>query len=63
VIDRMIERENEIFAVLEGLREKELDFVLVGGYAVSAFSHRFSVDADIVVDEGDLDKFKAFLED
>lgn len=62
MMDKMINRENEIFSVLQKLTEKELDFVLVGGYAVSAFSHRFSVDADIVIDESNLDEFTAFLE-
>ena len=45
------------------MKEEDLDFILVGGYAVSAFSHRFSVDADLVVKDGDLEKFREILEE
>lgn len=54
-----IERENEIFDILSEL--SGLDFVLIGGYAVSAYKHRFSVDADIVIRKTDLPKFEDIL--
>jgi hypothetical protein len=34
----------------------------VGGYAVSAFKHRFSIDADIIIKEEDLPKFTEVFE-
>lgn len=58
-----VDRENEIFATLRALAETELDFVVVGGYGVSAYRHRFSVDADLVVPEGQRERFVAILED
>lgn len=56
-----IERENEIMKILEKLSESGLDFVVVGGYAVSAYRHRFSVDADIVIKEEDSTAFEKVL--
>src|SRR3989337_635996 len=47
---RLVERENEILRTIRRLREENLDFIVVGGYAVSALArHRFSVDCDMVV--------------
>jgi dihydrofolate reductase len=41
-------RENKIFETLDRL--KELNFVVIGGYAVNAYTlPRFSVDCDLVV--------------
>lgn len=57
----LIEKENAIFDTLQKFVEANLDFVIVGGYAVSSFKHRFSVDADIVIQSKDLDKFKSIL--
>jgi len=43
-------REKEIFETLEKI--KRIDFVVIGGYAVNAYTlPRFSVDCDIVVKE------------
>ena len=56
-----IERENEIFDVLDSFNKAELDYVLVGGYAISAYMHRFSVDADICIDKKDLPLCKELL--
>ncbi len=58
-----MERENTIFDILEEFRDKELDFILIGGYAVSAFNHRFSVDADIVIKEEDKEDFEKILKE
>lgn len=61
MIEKFIERENTIFEVLEKFKD-EGEYVLVGGYAVSAFSHRFSVDADLVIEEKELSGFLGLLE-
>ena len=57
------DRENEIFEVLEQFESEDLEFVVVGGYGVSAYQHRFSVDADLVVQEKDLEQFEQVLKD
>jgi len=57
----LIEKENLIFEILKRFIELNLEFVIVGGYAVSAFKHRFSVDADIVIQLKDLEKFESIL--
>ncbi len=60
-MEELIKKENEIFAILQRFIESNLDFIVVGGYAVSAFKHRFSVDADIVIKSTDLPKFEEVL--
>lgn len=57
----LIERENEIFNILEKLSSGHSKFIVVGGYAVSAYKHRFSVDADIVIKEKELEIFEKIL--
>lgn len=57
-----VARENHIFDVLDAFKNSSLEFIVVGGYAVSAFQHRFSVDADLVIREDDLDAFVDALE-
>jgi hypothetical protein len=47
---KLVERENEILRTIRRLKKENLDFIVVGGYAVSALArHRFSVDCDLVV--------------
>ncbi|HIH17682.1 MAG TPA: nucleotidyltransferase family protein [Nanoarchaeota archaeon] len=58
----LLKRENQIFDILQKFNDKELEFVVVGGYAVSAFKHRFSVDADVVIKDSSLERFKTLLE-
>ncbi|HLD85202.1 MAG TPA: nucleotidyltransferase family protein [archaeon] len=58
-----IEREDEIFTILRKFSEQGMKFVVVGGYAVSAFRHRFSVDADIVIRKEDLINFEQVLKE
>ncbi|MBS7626723.1 hypothetical protein KEJ51_06785 [Candidatus Bathyarchaeota archaeon] len=61
---KFIERENEILRALKKLIGSELDFIVVGGYAVSGLTrHRFSVDCDIVVQKKDLERLEAVLEE
>ncbi len=57
MIGKMINRENKIFDKLIELKKENFEFVLIGGYAVSAFNHRFSVDADIVIQNTDLEDY------
>lgn len=57
----LIKKENDIFEILQKFIDSNLDFIVVGGYAVSAFKHRFSVDADIVIKSEDLSKFENIL--
>lgn len=56
-----IERENTIFDALQALVSAGLNFIVVGGYAVSAYKHRFSVDVDIVIKAQDKAKFEEVL--
>lgn len=63
MMERFIDRENQIFDVLHAFNEREPEYIVVGGYAVSAFQHRFSVDADLVVKSEHLDAFVRVLED
>jgi len=56
-----IERENEIFDALDSFNKAELKYVLIGGYAVSVYMRRFSVDADVCIDKNDLPSFKEIL--
>jgi hypothetical protein len=54
-------REKEIFETLKKIRER--NFVLIGGYAVNAYTlPRFSVDCDIVIkDRKELEKIEESL--
>ncbi|MBI2045569.1 hypothetical protein HYT23_05925 [Candidatus Pacearchaeota archaeon] len=60
-MESLIKKENDIFEILQKFIDSALDFIVVGGYAVSAFKHRFSVDADIVIKSSDLLKFEKIL--
>ena len=60
-MEELIKKENDIFDILQEFINAKLDFIVVGGYAVSAFKHRFSIDADIVIQSKDLDKFEAIV--
>ena len=60
VTELEMKRENEILRILKIL--KDLDLIVVGGYAVDAYTvHRFSVDLDIVIKNEDLKKFEKIL--
>ena len=61
-MDSFIERENEIFDILTSFAKSGIKFVLIGGYAVSAYMHRFSVDADVCIDKMDLALFRDLLQ-
>jgi hypothetical protein len=57
------ERGNALIDILEELADRDYQYVLVGGYAVSTFNTRFSTDLDIVVAPEERDEFVSFLED
>lgn len=61
MFDDYIKRENIIFYILNDFNDAGLFFIIVGGYGVSAYKHRFSVDADIIIREEDLTKFEDIL--
>ncbi len=61
MFEKFIKRENDIFEILQSFVDNNLDFVLVGGYAISAFKHRFSVDADVVIRSNDVKNFEDLL--
>jgi hypothetical protein len=55
-------RSDALIELLEELTEAGHQYVLVGGYAVSAFNARFSTDLDIVVAPSSKGEFVEFLE-
>ncbi|MEK6967817.1 MAG: hypothetical protein AABX51_04255 [Nanoarchaeota archaeon] len=61
MLNSFIERENEIIGIIDAINKSGMKYVLVGGYAVSAYMRRFSVDADICIDLADLDSFRNLL--
>jgi len=63
MFEQLIKRENDIFEILQTFLDNNLNFILIGGYAVSAFKHRFSVDADLVIKSEDYEKFKKLLKE
>jgi hypothetical protein len=58
----LLGREQEVIKILNLFLDKKLDFVVVGGYAISTYKKRFSIDLDIVVKEEDIEKFEKILE-
>ena len=61
MFEEFLKREKAIFDILNRLSGEKLTFVVIGGYGVSAYKHRFSVDADIVVSHEDVGKFEAVM--
>jgi len=59
--DGLLKREEEVLRIIELFSENNLKFVVVGGYAVSTYKKRFSVDLDIVVLKEDFSKFENLL--
>lgn len=57
------ERGTALIELLKELEDCGHQYVLVGGYAVSAFNTRFSTDLDIVVAPEEKDEFVSFLDD
>lgn len=61
--EHLLSREREIIRIVEMLSNADLKFVIVGGYAVATFLHRFSVDLDVVIAKKDAKKFETILAD
>lgn len=57
----LLEREKEVMKILNLFLEQGLDFIVVGGYAISTYKKRFSIDLDLVVRESDLREFEDLL--
>jgi len=55
-------RSDALIELLEEITQAGHEYVLVGGYAVSAFNARFSTDLDIVVAPDSKAEFAEFLE-
>jgi len=57
-----IERETEILKTIRTMVDEGLDFIVVGGYAVSSLAgHRFSVDCDVVISKDAVKVLDAIL--
>lgn len=59
--ENLLTREREILKMISKLLDQRLNFIVVGGYAVATFRHRFSVDLDLVITKEDLEKFESVL--
>ena len=57
------ERQAELVATHREIQAADLPYVLVGGWAVSAFQTRFTTDIDAVIPETSLDDYEALLGD
>lgn len=57
----LLGREEEIIRLLNILLEHNLDFIVVGGYAIATYKKRFSVDLDIIIRSEDFEKFEKLL--
>jgi len=55
------ERQAELIDTHRAIQDEELPYVLVGGWAVSAFQTRFTTDVDMVIPETELDAYDALL--
>ncbi|MBS3816722.1 MAG: hypothetical protein KGY76_04070 [Candidatus Thermoplasmatota archaeon] len=56
------ERGGTLIELLEKLEESDIPYVLIGGYATSAFNPRFSTDLDVVISSEEIEKISTFLE-
>ena len=56
------ERSDALIDILEHLEQSDIQFVLVGGYAISQFETRFSTDLDLVIAPEDYDELVGFLQ-
>jgi hypothetical protein len=57
------EREQELLEMLDAINGAGLPYVLVGGWAVTAFNQRFSTDVDLVVPEHAVEDYDSFFRD
>ena len=59
----LTERQSELVDTHRAIQDEELPHVLVGGWAVTAFQTRFTVDIDMVLPDVSLDSFDGLLTD
>lgn len=57
------ERQSELIDTHRAVQDAELPYVLVGGWAVSAFQTRFTTDIDTVIPDTALDDYDTLLRD
>jgi hypothetical protein len=57
------ERQSELVDTHRAVQDAELPYVLVGGWAVSAFQTRFTTDIDTVIPATALDEYDSLLRD
>ena len=57
------ERQSELVDTHRAVQDAELPYVLVGGWAVSAFQTRFTTDIDTVIPDTALDEYDSLLRD
>ena len=57
----LLEREKEVLRLIGLFIENKFRFIVVGGYAISTYKKRFSVDLDVVIKETDIQKFEELL--
>jgi hypothetical protein len=55
------ERQAELIDTHRAVQDEGLSYVLVGGWAISAFQTRFTTDVDMVIPETELDEYDALL--
>jgi hypothetical protein len=56
------ERQAELIDTHRTVQDEELPYVLVGGWAISAYQTRFTTDVDMVIPETELDAYDALLD-
>jgi hypothetical protein len=57
------ERQSELVDTHRAIQDEELPYVLVGGWAVTAFQTRFTTDVDMVLPKASLDDYDNLLDD
>lgn len=57
------ERQNELITTHRAIQEADPPYVLVGGWAVSAFQTRFTTDVDMVLPESQVAEYDDLLRD
>lgn len=57
------ERQSELVETHRAIHKAELPYVLVGGWAVSAFQTRFTTDVDMILPDTALEEFGELLRD
>ncbi len=57
----LLEREKEVLRLIELFIENNFKFIVIGGYAISTYKKRFSIDLDVVIQEDDFLNFEELL--